>query len=218
MQTLDLARSEGVKSGVSIRTDLAEGLTLIEGDRVLLQQVMLNLVINAFEAMGVRGEGPHELRIATGKTASGGVIVSVQDSGLGVNPSDMERIFDAFYSTKPDGLGMGLSLCRAIVQAHGGKLWVSAGTAGGAIFQFTLPLGSGQGVRDMSVEAIAYLRAVETHHDLPPPPALAARIPPMGGRACADRGLPAIYARRVQCPGGNGPAYTWALPLQAQSP
>ena len=114
---------------------------LIEGDRVQLQQVMLNLIINAFEAMGMRGEGSRELRIATGKSGSGGVIVSVQDSGLGVNPSDLESIFDAFYSTKPDGLGMGLSLCRAIVEAHGGKLWASAGAAGGAIFQFTLPLG-----------------------------------------------------------------------------
>jgi signal transduction histidine kinase len=89
----------------------------------------------------VRGEGSRELRIATGKTGSGGVVVSVQDSGLGVNPPEMERIFDAFYSTKPDGLGMGLSLCRAIVEAHGGQLWASAGATGGAVFQFTLPLG-----------------------------------------------------------------------------
>ncbi len=141
IETLDLARNEGVKSGVSIRTELAEGLTLVEGDRVQLQQVMLNLIINAFEAMSVRGEGRRKLRIATGKAGFGGVIVSVEDSGLGVNPSDLERIFGAFYSTKPEGLGIGLSLCRAIVEAHGGKLWASAGPVEGAIFQFTLPQG-----------------------------------------------------------------------------
>jgi signal transduction histidine kinase len=97
------------------------------------------LIINAFEAMGACSEGSCELRIATGKTECGGVIVAVQDSGLGVNPSDFERIFDAFYSTKPDGLGLGLSVCRAIIQAHGGKLWVGAGGSRGAVFQFTLP-------------------------------------------------------------------------------
>lgn len=141
IETVDLTRSEGLKSGVSIKTELADELMLIEGDRVQLQQVMLNLIVNAFEAMGMRGEGSRELRIATGKSGSGVVIVSVQDSGVGVSPSDLENIFDAFYSTKPGGLGMGLLLCRAIVEAHGGKLWASAGAAGGAIFQFTLPLG-----------------------------------------------------------------------------
>ena len=139
MEVIEFTRSEGAKSSVLVRTELAEGLSAIEGDRVQLQQVMLNLIVNAFEAMGPCSEGSCELRIATGKTECGGVIVAVQDSGLGVNPSDLERIFNAFYSTKPDGLGLGLSVCRAIIEAHGGKLWASTGAARGAIFQFTLP-------------------------------------------------------------------------------
>jgi PAS domain S-box-containing protein len=139
IEAIDLTRSEGAKTGVSIRTELADGLAPVEGDRVQLEQVMLNLILNAFEAMEACGEGCHELRITTGKTESGGVIVAVRDSGSGVNPSDLERIFDPFHTTKPAGLGLGLSVCRAIIEAHGGKLWASAGAARGAVFQFTLP-------------------------------------------------------------------------------
>ena len=139
LEVIDLTRSEAVECGVVVRTELAGEAPPIEGDRVQLQQVMLNLIFNAFEAMRARDGGSRELRIATGKTESGGAIVAVQDSGSGVNPSELERIFDAFYSKKPDGLGMGLSVCRTIIEAHGGKLWASAGAAEGAIFQFTLP-------------------------------------------------------------------------------
>jgi PAS domain S-box-containing protein len=142
LEVIELTRGEAIDSNVSIRTEFAAGLAPIEGDRIQLQQVMLNLIINAIEAMRARGDGSRELRIATGETESGGVVVAVQDSGLGVNPSDLERIFDAFYSTKPDGLGIGLSVCRAIVEAHGGKLWASAGGRQGTIFQFTLPAGA----------------------------------------------------------------------------
>ncbi|HUA51566.1 MAG TPA: ATP-binding protein, partial [Candidatus Sulfotelmatobacter sp.] len=114
-------------------------LPLVQGDHVQLQQVMLNVIINAIEAMATQGEGPRDLLITTAKTRSGRVLVSVRDSGPGVDPADLEHIYDAFHSTKTGGLGMGLSICRAIIQAHRGRLWATRGVPSGAVFQFTLP-------------------------------------------------------------------------------
>jgi signal transduction histidine kinase len=111
----------------------------IQGDRVELQQVILNLIINAVEAMSGVSEGSRELLVDTGKAGSDGVLVAVRDSGPGLAPASLERLFDAFYTTKPGGLGMGLSICRSIVEAHGGRLWATANVPHGAIFQFTLP-------------------------------------------------------------------------------
>src|SRR5262249_33733787 len=118
---------------------LAAELPPIRGDRVQLQQVMLNLIMNAVEAMREPGATPRRLRITTRETASGGTDVVVEDSGPGLDDDDLERVFDAFYTTKPDGLGMGLAICAAIVRAHGGKLWASRGAARGAVFRVTLP-------------------------------------------------------------------------------
>ena len=138
-EVIEFTRSEAVKSGVLAQTDLLEGLPLVRGDRVELQQVILNLVLNAFEAMSGISESPRELLIATNKTESGDVVVSVRDSGPGLAPAAFERLFEAFYTTKPNGIGLGLSICRSIIEAHSGRLWASANEARGAVFQFTLP-------------------------------------------------------------------------------
>ena len=138
-EVIEFTRSEAVKSGVRAQTDLLEGLPLVRGDRVELQQVILNLVLNAFEAMSGISESPRELLIATNKTESGDVVVSVRDSGPGLAPAAFERLFEAFYTTKPNGIGLGLSICRSIIEAHSGRLWASANEARGAVFQFTLP-------------------------------------------------------------------------------
>jgi C4-dicarboxylate-specific signal transduction histidine kinase len=135
-----LARSELLGHGVSLQTQLATGLPLIEGDRIQLQQVILNLTLNAVEAMSSVDEGAREMRISTAREASNGVLVTVRDSGPGLDPQSVDRLFEAFYTTKPDGLGMGLAICRSIIEAHGGRLWATANEPRGAMFQFTLPL------------------------------------------------------------------------------
>jgi PAS domain S-box-containing protein len=133
-----LTHGEVVKNGVSVRTKLAEGLPLVRADRVQLQQVILNLIINAVEAMsGV--EGPRELLISTGRDDSKGVLVSLRDSGPGLDPKSVDRIFEAFHTTKAAGMGMGLTICRSIIEAHGGRMWAGANEPRGAVFQFTLP-------------------------------------------------------------------------------
>ena len=139
---IELTRSEAVKNGVSVQTKLAKHLPLIEGDQVQLQQVMLNLIINAVEAMSPHAAEARELVIRTAKTRSGGVLVAVHDSGPGVDPVNLERIFDAFFSTKADGSGMGLSICRAIIQAHRGGISAVRAAGRGTVFQFTLPAAS----------------------------------------------------------------------------
>jgi PAS domain S-box-containing protein len=135
----DLTRGEATKHGVLLQTKLAGGLPHINGDRVQLQQVILNLVVNAIEAMSGVGEGPRELIISTAATDAGAVSVAVQDSGPGLELANSERVFDAFYTSKPSSLGMGLSICRSIVEAHGGRLWVARAQPRGAIFQFSIP-------------------------------------------------------------------------------
>jgi PAS domain S-box-containing protein len=135
---IELTRGEAVKNGVSVRTELADALPLIEGDRVELQQVILNLIMNAIEAMSGTSDGSRELIISTGKAESGGALVAVRDSGPGLAPATLEHIFDAFYTTKPNGMGMGLSISHSIIKAHGGRLWAEANVPHGAIFQFTL--------------------------------------------------------------------------------
>src|SRR5918996_952725 len=126
LEVIALTRGEVVKNGVSVRTQLAEGLPLIQGDRVQLQQVILNLIINAVEAMSGVSEGARELLITTAKAASDGAVVAVRDSGPGLAPEILERVFEAFYTTKPRGLGMGLSICRSIIEAQGGQVWASS--------------------------------------------------------------------------------------------
>ena len=138
LEIIELTRSEAAKNGVSVSTALADDLPLVQADRVQLQQVLVNLVVNAFEAMTAAGEGPKELWIGTEKFNSRGVLVAVRDSGPGVEPAMLERVFESFYTTKPAGLGMGLSICRSIIEAHGGRLWASANQRRGATFRFSL--------------------------------------------------------------------------------
>jgi len=138
-EVIGLTRGEVVKNGVWVHAELAEGLPLIQGDRVQLQQVILNLVINSVEAMSGVGEGARELLISTGKAEPDSVLVAVRDSGPGLAPATLERLFESFYTTKPSGLGLGLSICRSIIEAHGGRLWACANVPRGAVFQFTMP-------------------------------------------------------------------------------
>jgi signal transduction histidine kinase len=139
LEVIALIRSEMANNGISVRTQLAEILPVIQGDRVQMQQVFLNLLINAIEAMSGMSEGPRELLISTRDTETDGVLVAVRDSGPGIAPESVDRLFESFYTTKPTGLGMGLSICRSIIEAHQGRLWASANTPRGAVFQFTLP-------------------------------------------------------------------------------
>lgn len=146
LEVIALTRSELVRHGVSLQTQLATGLPLIEGDRIQLQQVILNLILNAVEAMSSIDNGTREVRISSGREASNAVLVTVRDFGPGLDPQSVDRLFEAFYTTKPSGLGMGLAICRSIIQAHGGRLWATANEPRGAVFQFTLPLERGETV------------------------------------------------------------------------
>jgi C4-dicarboxylate-specific signal transduction histidine kinase len=139
-EVIALTHGEVEKNRVLLQTQLAEDLPVIQGDRVQLEQVILNLVLNAVEAMSGVSEGSRQLLIRTGKDASGGVLVVVQDSGPGVSPESFDRLFEAFYTTKPSGMGMGLSICRSIIEAHDGRLWAAPHDGPGATFQFTLPI------------------------------------------------------------------------------
>jgi len=140
LEVIALTQDEVVRHGVSVEAELSEGLPLIQGDRVQLKQVIINLIINAVEAMSGVAKGSRTLLISTGQEASAGVLVSVQDSGSGLDVEGLGRLFDAFYTTKPSGMGMGLSICRSIIEAHGGRIWASRNVGPGATFQFTLPV------------------------------------------------------------------------------
>jgi PAS domain S-box-containing protein len=137
-EVIVLGRSAIIKNGVSVQTRLSEGLFPIHGDRVQLQQVVLNLILNAAEAMGSVEAKTRDLLISTEQHHTG-VLVAVRDSGPGIDPADLDRVFEAFYTTKSRGVGMGLSICRSIIDAHGGRLWAEANEPRGAVFQFTLP-------------------------------------------------------------------------------
>jgi C4-dicarboxylate-specific signal transduction histidine kinase len=138
-EVIALGRSAITRNGVSVRTAFAKGLAPVQGDRVQLQQVVLNLILNAVEAMGSVEAGPRELLISTEQNQAKGVLVAVRDSGPGIDPENVEHVFEAFYTTKTSGMGMGLSICRSIIDAHGGRLWASVIEPHGAVFQFTLP-------------------------------------------------------------------------------
>src|SRR5258708_20434988 len=138
LEVIAVTRTEAANNGVSVRTQLAGGSTGVQGDWVQLQQVVLNLILNAIEAMRDVGEEERELFIST-RNEPDGVSVEVRDSGPGFAPETLERVFAGFYTTKPGGLGMGLSICRSIIEAHGGRLWASANLPRGAIFGFSSP-------------------------------------------------------------------------------
>jgi C4-dicarboxylate-specific signal transduction histidine kinase len=139
LEIIEITRGEAVRHRISVLTELASHLAVVEADRIQLQQVLLNLIVNAIEAMGATNEGPRELLISTAKVETGGVLVAVQDSGPGLDAAMLDRVFESFYTTKPAGLGLGLSICRSIIEAHGGRLWASRNPRRGASFQFTLP-------------------------------------------------------------------------------
>jgi len=138
-EIIELTRGEAKKGHAAIQTQLADGLPLVEGDRVELQQVLLNLIINALEAMAGVHDGLRQVHVSTRKADRGLVLVAVRDSGPGFGLDDKERPFTAFYTTKSTGLGMGLSICRSIIDAHGGRLWASENSPRGAVVQFTVP-------------------------------------------------------------------------------
>ena len=119
---------------------LTPDLPQVLGDRVQLQQVMLNLIMNAIEAMNVVTDRARILRLASEASKSGEIIITVEDSGLGIDPKNLDHIFETFFTTKSNGMGMGLSICRSIVEAHGGRLSAAPGKSHGAIFQMVLPV------------------------------------------------------------------------------
>jgi len=136
---LALSRSAADRQAVAIDTDLAEPLPPVLGDPVQLQQVLLNLVTNAIEAMAATAARPRVLAIQSRLDEAGGVVVTVEDSGSGIDAKHADRVFDSFYTTKPNGIGVGLSISRSIIEAHGGRLWLASGTPAGARFCFALP-------------------------------------------------------------------------------
>jgi len=138
-EVLALVNDQAKKNGVTIRTELAEDVWFVLGDRVQLQQVLLNLVMNGMEAMTSLGERERHLLISTRNIDPDQVQVSVQDSGVGLDPNATSRIFESFYTTKAGGMGMGLSISRSILHNHGGRLWATPNEAPGATFHFTLP-------------------------------------------------------------------------------
>jgi PAS domain S-box-containing protein len=138
---IGLTRVAMSEHSVLTRMQLAEGLPPILGDRVQLQQVILNLIMNAIEALSEVRDGPRELSISTSEAGLDGVLIAVSDTGPGLSQTSLERIFEAFYTTKSEGLGMGLSICRSIIEAHGGRLWAAPNKPQGALFSVTLPIG-----------------------------------------------------------------------------
>jgi len=139
-----LMQNEAVRKRVAIRMDLAANVPPVSGDRIQLQQVILNLVMNGIEAMDTITDRPREMLIRSCEHESNQLLVAVQDSGVGIDSQNLEKIFDAFYTTKPQGMGMGLAICRSIIEAHGGRLWATPTDDRGATFRFTLPTGGGR--------------------------------------------------------------------------
>ena len=139
LEVIALASNEVLRTGVSLETRLAERMPLIQGDRIQLQQVVLNLIVNAIEATSQVADGKRQVLIETWEDDSKGVGVTVTDTGTGLDPKRFDRLFEAFYTTKASGMGMGLAICRSIIESHGGRVWAKPNTPRGATFQFVLP-------------------------------------------------------------------------------
>jgi len=147
LETLVLARSEIEQHRIVLRTQLGQALPPVLGDRIQLQQVILNLVINAIESISAAGEGPRELRVSAAQDQNqepAGVRVEVRDTGMGLDASALDQLFNAFYTTKSGGMGMGLAISRSIIEGHGGRIWAQSNEPRGAVFGFTLPAGGEQ--------------------------------------------------------------------------
>jgi signal transduction histidine kinase len=138
---LALLRGELKNHGVAVRVEVPEELPRVIADRVQLQQVLVNLIMNAIEAMSSVENGERSLLLSADAQGSSGVVIMVADSGPGIDPGDMERIFDAFFTTKSHGTGLGLSICRSMVESHGGRLWAANRIPRGLIFYVRLPTG-----------------------------------------------------------------------------
>jgi C4-dicarboxylate-specific signal transduction histidine kinase len=138
-EVIALTQTDMQRNAVRLQTRLADDLPFVPADRVQLQQVIMNLIVNAVEAMINVGDGSRELTIVSGKDDANAVFVEVQDSGPGIDPADLDRPFQSFYTTKPDGIGMGLAISRSIIEAHGGWLSAASNQPHGALFRFTLP-------------------------------------------------------------------------------
>ena len=137
-----LAQSEARRNHVYMKLQLGSDLPGVFGDRVQLQQVILNLIINGLEAIAKAKEGPRELSVRSTLDSSGNLLVSVSDSGEGLSDGNLDHVFDAFFTTKPDGMGMGLAISRTIIESHGGRIWATPNSPRGAVFQFTIPAGN----------------------------------------------------------------------------
>src|ERR1700733_396217 len=137
-----LMRRELISHQVSLRMNMAAGLPMILGDRIQLQQVIINLVMNGIEAMQSVTDRPRELVVKSGHDELGQVLISVADCGVGIAAENVDMLFNPFFTTKSSGLGMGLSICRSIVETHGGRLWATATVPHGSMFQFTVPAGT----------------------------------------------------------------------------
>ncbi|MGH7874000.1 MAG: ATP-binding protein, partial [Candidatus Binatia bacterium] len=135
-----LAQSEVQRNGITLRTQLGHGLPPVLGDRIQLQQVILNLIMNGIEAMNTVNDRPRELLVYSHRHQSNQVLIAVQDSGIGIDSQNLEKIFDAFYTTKSKGMGMGLAISRSIIETHGGQLWAVPNSGPGMAFEFTLPV------------------------------------------------------------------------------
>lgn len=142
VEVLGLAQNEARRNRVSLKRQLNQDLPQVRGDRVQLQQVILNLIINGLEAIGKSKNGTRELSVSSNPDETGGAVIAVSDSGEGLDPANLDRVFDAFFTTKPDGMGMGLAITRTIIESHGGRVWASANQPHGAVFQFSLPNGA----------------------------------------------------------------------------
>ena len=155
-EVVAITQTEAQRNRISLRTDFADDLPRMMGDRVQLQQVILNLLVNAIQALSGLSEGPRELYVSSRKVSQTDaarnedsseassqpeeILIEVRDSGPGLDPEHLNRLFEAFYTTKEQGMGMGLTISRSIIEAHGGRLWAKANTPRGAVFEFTLPI------------------------------------------------------------------------------
>jgi len=140
-ETLPLVRRELSSQRVTLNLELDPGLPLATGDRIQLQQVIMNLLVNGIQAMAGVSDRPRELIVETRRDEENQLLIRVQDSGRGLSPENMHRLFNSFFTTKQEGMGMGLSICRSIIEAHGGRIWASPNAGPGATFQFALPAG-----------------------------------------------------------------------------
>ena len=164
---LALIHAELERQHVALQMELSDGVSEIIADRVQLQQVLLNLFNNALEAMSSVTGRPHLLSVKSQTLEPGDISILVEDCGAGIDPKNMDRIFDAFFTTKARGMGMGLSICRSIIEAHGGQLWAAPGTTHGTIFYITLPI-SGFDDQTASLQIEELSRAISQHPVLPP--------------------------------------------------